>query len=290
MQASPASYERYWTAPDGVTLFARDYSPRVETGEAVVCIPGLTRNSRDYEDVAPWLCGLGRRVICVDLRGRGRSQWAKPSSYRLPVYAKDIVALLDTLELERVHVVGTSLGGMIAMQLAVSNMDRLAGAVLNDIGPRIEAEGIRRIGGYARTAPQVDSWSSALDYARHIAGDAFPHYSEADWERFTARMFDETPEGALIPTYDSAVATKSPIWMIQLARLVVWRHFNRLADHRPTLVLRGERSDILSRKTVARMARKPNVSAVEIAGAAHTPDLTEAASKAALFDFFLKVA
>lgn len=289
MQAPPAYSERYWTAPDGVTLFAREYAPLVETGEAVVCIPGLTRNSRDYEDVAPWLSGLGRRVICVDLRGRGRSQWAEPSSYRLPTYARDIVGLLDMLGLERAHVVGTSLGGMIAMQLAHSHLDRLAGAVLNDIGPRIEAQGIRRIGGYARTAPKVENWSSAVDYAKHIAGDAFPHYSEADWEKFTARMFDETPDGTLVPTYDSAVATKSPVWVIQLASLVAWRHFNRLAEHRPTLVLRGERSDILSRQTVARMARKPGVTAVEIAGAAHTPDLTEAASTAVLSDFFLQV-
>ena len=289
MQASFAPVERFWTASDGVTLFAREYAPAVETGEAVVCIPGLTRNSRDYEDVAPWLSGLGRRVVCVDLRGRGRSQWAEPSSYRLPTYARDIVALLDTLGLERAHVVGTSLGGMIAMQLAHSNLDRLAGAVLNDIGPRIEAEGIRRIGGYARTAPQVENWSSAVEYARHIAGDAFPHYSEADWEQFTARMFEETPDGTLVPTYDSAVATKSPVWVLQLASLVVWRHFNRLAKHRPTLVLRGERSDILSRQTVARMTRKPGVSAVEIAGAAHTPDLTEIASKEALSAFFRDV-
>lgn len=289
MYSSPAQIERYWTTSDGVTLFAVEYSPLIETGEAVVCIPGLTRNSRDYEDVAPWLCSLGRRVICVDLRGRGKSQHAEPSSYRLSIYARDIVALLDSLGLERTYVVGTSLGGMIAMQLAHAHLDRLAGAVLNDIGPRIEAEGIRRIGGYARTAPRVENWSSAVEYARHIAGDAFPHYSHADWEKFTARMFNETTEGALVPTYDSAVATKSPVWVIQLASLVAWRHFKRLAKHRPTLVLRGERSDILSRKTVARMARQPGVQAVEIAGAAHTPDLTEAASRTALSDFFLKV-
>ena len=158
--------------------------------------------------------------------------------------------------------------------------------MLNDIGPRIEAEGIRRIGGYARTAPEVDSWSSAVDYAKHIAGDAFPHYSTTDWDKFTARMFDETPDGVLLPTYDPAVTSKSPVWVLQLASLVMWRHFNRLASNRPTLVLRGERSDILSRKTVARMARAPGVTAVEIAGAAHTPDLTEAASRAALTAFF----
>ena len=289
MQESSPHSELYWTAADGVTLFARDYAPESETGAAVICIPGLTRNSLDYEDVAPWLSSLGRRVIAVDLRGRGRSQWAKASSYRPATYAKDIVALLDHLKLECAHVVGTSLGGLIAMQLAHSHIDRLAGAVLNDIGPRIEAEGIRRIGGYARTAPEVDSWSSALAYAKHVFSDAFPHYSEADWAQFTARMFNETPEGELIPTYDPSVTTKSPVWMIQLASLVVWRHFNRLARHRPTLVLRGERSDILSRETVSRMARQPGVTAVEIAGAAHTPDLTEADARAAMRAFFSKV-
>lgn len=295
MHADTVPSERYWTARDGVKLFARDYAPgpgaeaEPETGTAVICIPGLTRNSLDYEDVAPWLSGLGRRVLAVDLRGRGRSERSRASAYRLPTYAQDIVALMDDLKLERAHIIGTSLGGMIAMQLAHSHLDRLAGAVLNDIGPRIEAEGIRRIGGYAGTAPAVDSWSSAVDYARHIAGDAFPHYSEADWEKFTARMFDETSAGRLVPTYDPSVSTRSPVWMIQLASLVAWRHFNRLASHRPTLVLRGERSDILSARTLSRMAQKPRVTAIEIPGASHTPDLTEAASKRALSAFFAKV-
>ena len=289
MQAHCVPSERYWTASDGVKLFARDYVPESETGTAVICIPGLTRNSLDYEDVAPWLSGLGRRVLAVDLRGRGRSERSQPSAYRLPTYARDILALMDGLKIARAHIVGTSLGGMIALQLAHARLDRLAGAVLNDIGPRIEAEGIRRIGGYARTAPAVDSWSSAVDYARHIAGDAFPHYSEADWEKFTARMFNETPEGQLIPTYDPSVTTKSPVWMIQLASLVAWRHYNRLAKHRPTLVLRGERSDILSQKTMSRMAHKPLVTSIEISGASHTPDLTEPESKSALSEFFSKV-
>ena len=282
--------DHVWTSGDGLKLFAREYAPDEAAGLPVVCIPGLTRNSLDFEDVAPWLAGLGRRVLAVDLRGRGRSDRADPKTYRLPVYAQDIVALLDSLKLEQAHILGTSLGGMIAMQMARTHLPRLAGAVLNDIGPRIEAEGIRRIGGYAKTAPVVDSWSAATEYARHIAGSAFPHYTAADWEQFTARMFNQAQDGALTPTYDPAVASKAPVWMIQLASLVMWRNFNRLANHRPILVLRGARSDILSARTVSRMARKPLVTAVEIPGASHTPDLTEQSSRSALSEHFSNVA
>jgi pimeloyl-ACP methyl ester carboxylesterase len=276
-----------WTSEDGLDLFARDYGPAAASGIPVICIPGLTRNSLDYEDVAPWLAARGRRTLAVDLRGRGRSASGDPARYRLPVYAADIVALADKLGIERFYILGTSLGGMVAMQMARTHLHRLAGAVLNDIGPTIEKAGIVRISGYASSAPAVTDWAGAVAYARHIAGDVFPHYTDSDWQRFAARMFVETPEGVLQPTYDPAVAAKAPSWLMPLARFVMWRNFRRLARHRPALVLRGEHSDILSRRTLTRMAAcSSSVSAREIPGAGHTPDLSEPDSRTALAGFF----
>lgn len=283
--------ELVWQSPDGLELFARDYGPADAEGVPVICVPGLTRNSLDYEDVAPWLAGLGRRTIAIDLRGRGRSQnAADPASYRLPVYAQDIIALADRLGFEQVHILGTSLGGMIAMQMARSHLPRLAGAVLNDIGPRIERAGIERISGYASSAPVVKTWPDAVAYARHIAGTVFPRYSETDWQRFAARMFVEMPDGELRPTYDPAATRQAPSWIMPLARYMMWRNFRRLARKRPTLVLRGEGSDILSAKTLARMHRTaPGLKSREIPGAAHTPDLNEPAAREALQAFFASV-
>ena len=287
MTHTAAPKDVHWTSPDGLDLFARDYGPADTAGLPVVCIPGLTRNSLDYEDVAPWLAGLGRHVIAVDLRGRGRSQAGDPAGYRLPVYVNDVLALIDRMGFDRVHILGTSLGGMVAMQMARSHLSRLAGAVLNDIGPTIERAGIARISGYASTAPDVKAWADAVAYAHHIAGDAFPQYVEADWQRFAARMFVETADGALLPTYDPAVARQAPSWLMPLARFVMWRNFRRLARHRPTLVLRGARSDILSAETLARMHRTaPSLQSREIPGAAHTPDLSEPDARDALRHFF----
>jgi len=287
MKHATAPKEIRWTSADGLDLFARDYGSADATGCPVICIPGLTRNSLDYEDVAPWLAGLGRHVIAVDLRGRGLSPAGDPARYRLPVYVDDVLALLDRMGFERVHILGTSLGGMVAMQMARSHIDRLAGAVLNDVGPTIERAGIERISGYASTAPDVQTWPDAVAYARHIAGDVFPHYGETDWQRFAARMFVETPDGALQPSYDPAVARQAPSWLMPVARFVMWRNFRRLARRRPALVLRGERSDILSRSTLARMHRvAPRLDSEEIPGAAHTPDLNEPAVREALQRFF----
>lgn len=279
-----------WISADGLDLFARDYGPEHAERLPVICIPGLTRNSLDYEDVAPWLASRGRRTIAVDLRGRGLSARGKPGRYKLPVYVEDVIALADRLEFERFHILGTSLGGMVAMQMARSHLPRLAGAVLNDIGPTIEKAGIARISGYASSAPAVSDWSGAVAYARHIAGDVFPHYTDQDWQKFAARMFVEAPDGTLQPTYDPAVAGQAPSWLMPLARFVMWRNFRRLARHRPALVLRGENSDILSAATLDRMAaHAATVGTCEVPGAGHTPDLSEPACRTALADFFDRV-
>ena len=146
----------------------------VSAGLPVVCIPGLTRNSLDYEDVAPWLAGLGRHVIAVDLRGRGRSQAGDPAGYRLPVYVNDVLALIDRMGFDRVHILGTSLGGMVAMQMARSHLSRLAGAVLNDIGP----DGLRALANLhiAIEALAALALVSAIVFeTRYLMGDAAHH-------------------------------------------------------------------------------------------------------------------
>ena len=139
-----------WTSQDGLTLHARDYAAaRPVTGVPVICIHGLTRNARDFEDLAPRIAALGRRVLAVDVRGRGRSaRDPQPLNYHPGTYAMDVVALLEATGIDRAVFVGTSMGGIIAMVLASIRPEAIAGAVLNDVGPELSPLGLARIGGY----------------------------------------------------------------------------------------------------------------------------------------------
>ena len=155
--------DRWWTSGDGLKLHARDYA--AASGEAklpVVCIHGLTRNARDFEDLAPQLAAWGRRVLAVDVRGRGLSaRDSNPMNYNPAVYAGDIALLLDRLGVRQAQVIGTSMGGLIAMVMAAMRPDLLAGVVLNDVGPAVSPAGLARIGGYIGKPSGVKSWRGA---------------------------------------------------------------------------------------------------------------------------------
>tara|TARA_R110000868_G_scaffold120773_3_gene320614 strand:- start:23004 stop:23873 length:870 start_codon:yes stop_codon:yes gene_type:complete len=281
-----------WTSADGLKLYAQDHIPEgPQTGLPVLCIPGLTRNSRDFSDIAPRIAAQGRRVLAVDLRGRGLSGRARdPRTYRPDIYAADMASLLDALGIARAHVVGTSLGGIVAMAMAGRHSDRVAGAVLNDIGPAADPAGLARIASYAGSAPKVANWDDAAGYARHINGAAFPDYADADWMVFATRMFRENAEGIPVLDYDPAIFKPVPGWAMPVVSLIMWRQFRKLARQRPVLVLRGARSDILAAKTVAAMRRAaPHLQTAEIPGVGHAPDLSEPASLAALDSYFAAV-
>jgi pimeloyl-ACP methyl ester carboxylesterase len=160
MTGEPASYqERYWHSADGLTLYGRDYP--AASGAArlpVVCLHGLTRNSRDFGSIAPWLAGRGRRVLALDMRGRGHSDRDPGEHYDIATYVADVVGWLDALGIARAVFVGTSMGGLITIELGTQHPDRVAGAVINDIGPELAMEGLVRIAGYV-----------ALDYDPAIA-------------------------------------------------------------------------------------------------------------------------
>lgn len=281
---------RAWRAADDVALAARDY-PAAE-GEArlpVVCLHGLTRNSRDFEAVAPWIAGQGRRVLAPDVRGRGRSaRAADPASYQPAVYAADLLALMDALGVSRVHVVGTSMGGLIAMTLAALAPERLAGAVLNDVGPELSPVGLARIGGYAGQSADLASWDEAAAYARSINETAFPHYSDADWLAFARRLFREE-SGRLALDYDPAIM--APMRAPQGTPAPdLWPLFDALAaGRRPLALVRGAASDLLTPETAEVMRqRAPQMTWAEVPGVGHAPMLTEPEARAAIADFLAR--
>ncbi|MGD2133493.1 MAG: alpha/beta fold hydrolase, partial [Maricaulaceae bacterium] len=197
--------------PDGLKISYRVYAPTgappAKHAAPVVCLHGLTRNLRDFEDVAPYIAAEGRMVVAASMRGRGRSSWDdQPERYAPPTYAADVVSLLDALEIKRAVFVGTSMGGIITMTLAATEPDRVAAVVLNDIGPALSPEGIERIRGYVGKVKPTRTWYQAAQAARRINGPAFPNEREdAFWEAFARRTCIETPDG-VVPAYDPAIA------------------------------------------------------------------------------------
>jgi pimeloyl-ACP methyl ester carboxylesterase len=280
----------YWTSPDGLRLHARDYRPAHDAGRLpVICLPGLTRNARDFEDVAPAIAAGGRRVLAASLRGRGQSQRsAEPMTYAPPVYANDILAMMDDQGIERALFVGTSLGGLVTMVLASLAPQRVAGAVLNDIGPKMSPVGLARIASYAGGTVEVASWDEAARRAQAINGVAFPDHGPADWDAFARRLFVEDGD-RIRPDYDPEIAAPfraaaaSPGAGAGAALLDLTPLFVNLATGRPLLLVHGEISDLIDEALAAEMrAAAPDMAYVEVPRVGHAPMLTEPPARAAI--------
>lgn len=272
-------HERYFSAPDGLRLFARDYSgPAGKT--PVVCLHGLTRNSADFEDLAPWLA-VRRRVLVPDVRGRGRSDHdPDPGNYLLPVYVADLRALLAALELDRCIIVGTSMGGLAGMIFGATAPDMLAGLVLNDIGPEIDPAGLTRIAGHVGKTGPLATWDEAAAATRALNEVAFPDLDEAGWHRFARRTWKAGEDGLLRPAHDPKIA--EGLASGDAAPTDLWPLFDTLAGI-PLLVVRGATSDILAAGTVRQMCeRHPACEAVSVPARGHAPMLDEPAARAAL--------
>lgn len=283
--------ERRWTSSDGLSLFARDYPG--DSGLArlpVICLHGLTRNSSDFEDVAPFIAALGRRVIVPDVRGRGLSQWdANPNNYVPRTYARDVKEMLDALGISRAVFIGTSMGGIIIMLLAAWHRARIAAAVLNDAGPQVSPEGIARIQSYAGKRVELNNWADAVAYVRQVNQAALPHLSDGEWERLTERSFERGKNGPTVK-YDVGISATLSAGKVKAPTVLAWMLYRRLAKRCPVLILRGATSDILSKKTADRMAAVgPRARLVEVPGVGHAPLLDEPVSKAALAAFLEEV-
>jgi pimeloyl-ACP methyl ester carboxylesterase len=269
-------------SPDGLALYARDYRPLEGGRTAVLCLSGLTRNSKDAHLLAARI-GQQRRVIAPDYRGRVRSAYAADwSSYRVDVELADAIALLDMLGLDKVVVVGTSRGGLIAMLMATMHRDRLAGVVLNDIGPVLEPEGLARIRQYLGKRPRFATWRGAVAALKRT-NQGFDSLSDDEWLAFARRVFRDH-DGCPVLDYDAnlrrtfptpkqiAAGAAPPLWDL-LAAL----------DGLPVTALRGEHSDLLSPATHAGMAEVVGgLDAVTVRNRGHAPFLDEAESLAAI--------
>jgi pimeloyl-ACP methyl ester carboxylesterase len=284
--------ETSFTSTDGLQLYARDYAPH--SGPArlpVICIHGLTRNCADFDELAPWIAGFGRRVLAVDVRGRGHSAYdPDPSHYNLTVYAGDVVKLARELGIERAVFIGTSMGGLITMTLAMRHLHLIGAAVLNDVGPTLSPRGLQRIAGYTGQGEVVASWSDAADYIRGINQSAFPANTAQDWDHWARRAFTETTPGQLDMRYDRAIAQSIRSGNIRPSSMLARFAFRRLARRRPTLLIRGALSDLIEPQQMTLMrAAAPTMAYAEVPNVGHAPMLMEAESQAALREFLGRV-
>jgi len=276
----------YWTSTDGVKLHARDYAGD-PAAVPVVCLPGLTRNARDYAALAATLAP-GRRVIAVDFRGRGESGQAKdPMSYVPATYADDVRGLLVEAGIERFVAVGTSLGGLVAMLLAGDGV--LRGAVINDVGPEIESAGLQRIRGYVGRGSSCPTWLHAARTVADAHRDIYPSWELDDWLGMAKRLYRVTSAGRIVLDYDLRIA--EPFRVLATAEGPdMWEALGGLAAV-PVLVVRGGRSDVLSADVAARMIeRLPQGELVTVPDVGHAPTLSEPAAVAGIARLLGRVA
>lgn len=278
----------HWTSADGLTLHYRDYAGR-DDRPPILCIPGLTRNARDFEPVADTFAGEWRVIAC-ELRGRGDSDYAKDSSSYAPAhYVADLEALFEQAGLERVVAIGTSLGGLVTMLLAARAPRLFAGVVLNDIGPVVEPQGLARIRDYVGQGRSYPTWMHAAWSLRETSGPAYPDYAISDWLRLAKRLMCVGGNGRIAYDYDMKIA--EPFAQEDApGEGDLWPAFRALAG-RPVLALRGEKSDILSATTFERMAREiPDIEAVTVPRVGHAPTLDEPLAQQAIARLLGRVA
>ncbi|CAN5260025.1 alpha/beta hydrolase [soil metagenome] len=267
--------DRYWWSRDGLRLHFRDYAgPDGSDRPPVICLPGLSRNARDFEPVAERLAGEWR-VLVVELRGRGESAYAKdPMTYVPLVYLQDLDALMEEAGIDRFVGIGTSLGGIILMLLAATGHSRVAGALLNDIGPKIEEAGLDRIRQNVGTGGGWATWVHAARALAEQQGVIYPDYGLEEWIAYAKRLYRLNSKGRIVLDYDTRLAEPFKVPGGE-AGVDLWPAFDAL-KHCPATLIRGEFSDILSEKTAAGMqARHPALDWVTVPRVGHAPTLFE---------------
>lgn len=278
--ASQPWRDHLWWSADGLRLHARVYGEN-SAGLPILCLPGLTRNARDFEVLAPLLAQTNP-VYALNLRGRGESAYAKDSLTYVPLtYAQDVAAMLDAAGIDRFISIGTSLGGIVTMLLAAMLPGRLAGAVFNDVGPEIDATGLARIRTYVGQSGSEPTWVHAARSAADTHGVAYPDWQIDDWLRFVKRTHRVTPEGRIVADYDPNIAQPFRVPGGESGG-DLWPAFAALKTV-PTLIVRGGESDILAASTAQMMLdRLDSGTLITIPGTGHAPTLDEPAAQTAI--------
>ena len=279
----------HYTARDGLRLYARHYPAPGSQRRTVLCLAGLTRNSRDFHDLASVLSdarGHRRNVYCLDYRGRGRSEYdgEDGKTYTVMTELGDVLDFMALAGLHDVAVVGTSRGGIIAMAMAAVRPAAIGAAILNDVGPVLERDGLARIIAYVGRVPLPGTWSDAAQLVKNLNERAFPQETDATWESVARQQFNDEA-GFPAPGYDSKLA--KALSLTDGPAPALWPQFEALRRV-PLLAIRGATSDILSAATLTEMQRRhPDCETITIADQGHAPLLKDQASIGAIYQFLL---
>jgi pimeloyl-ACP methyl ester carboxylesterase len=274
--------EKYFTVRDGLRLHYRDY-PGASDKPPLLCLHGLTRNARDWAEFAERY-SPGHRVLALEFRGRGRSDYDPlPARYNPLTYAADVIELLDQLGVDQAIFVGTSLGGLVTMTIAATAPQRIAATILNDVGPDVDAEGVGRILTYVGNDRRFASWDDAASAIAANYGSSFDRYTHEDWVKMAKRNCRED-NGEIRFDYDMAIAepfkTSGPTPHVDL-----WPFFMALGK-KPLLVVRGAKSDLLKAATAEKMQQVvPSMKLAIVPGVGHAPELNEPEAVAAIDEF-----
>jgi pimeloyl-ACP methyl ester carboxylesterase len=280
----------YFTARDGLRLYGRRYPGAGGThARPVLCLAGLTRNSRDFHDLAMALSqhpDASRTVYTVDYRGRGLSEFDPNwKNYSVPVEMFDVLDFMTLVGIESPAIIGTSRGGLITMLMAAVQPTAIGAVVLNDIGPVIEHDGLVRISGYVGRVPLPISWADAARMVRDLNHRHFPDIRESEWEEVARQWYNER-NGRPAPGYDAKLGKALSVLYRPLPPL--WPQFEAL-KHVPILVVRGENSDVLAEKTVDQMRRRhPALASITVANQGHAPLLKDNPSIEAIRHFLVQ--
>lgn len=257
---------QHFNAGDGARLAYRDEG----SGTPVLALAGLTRDGRDFDYLAPYLEGV--RLIRLDSRGRGGSEWTGSATYTVPQEAADVLALLDHLQLPATAIIGSSRGGLLGMVIAATAKERLTGLCFNDVGPVLERAGLERIGGYVGLPPSARTLREAAELLG-ATSQGFDNVPASRWAEEAVRRFTETADGLGL-TYDPALR-ESFVAAFDGPAIDLWPLFDACAGL-PLALIRGANSELLSAETAQAMqARRPDMLRAEIPGRGHIPFLDE---------------
>ena len=268
---------RTFRAPDGLKLYARDYghdNPATAERPPLVCLPGLTRNSRDFHQLALALStdpAAPRRVYTLDYRGRGLSEWDPDKSrYTLVIEAEDVIAACAALDIPKAAFLGTSRGGLTLHLLAGMRPTLMAAVILNDIGPVIEGAGLAQIKAYLSRERRPRDWTEAVAALREIHGRAFTALGDADWADMADAIYAEI-DGKIVADFDPAIAEQVKAIDLTAPIPALWPQFDGLTGL-PVMVIRGENSALLSAETVEAMKKRhPGLKILVAMGQGHSP-------------------
>ncbi len=277
-----------YTARDGLSLYARHYPAPGSRRRPVVCLAGLTRNSRDFHDLAGVLSdprGHRRDVYCLDYRGRGLSEHdADGKSYTILTELGDTLDFMALKGITDAAVIGTSRGGVIAMAMAAMRPTAIGAVVLNDVGPVIEREGLARQIAYVGRVPLPGTWVEAGKLVRMLNERAFPAETDASWLLYARQMFNEK-DGRPAFGYDAKLG--KALSLTDGPAPALWPQFEALRRV-PMLAIRGANSDILSAATFAEMARRhPDIQTLTVPDQGHAPLLRDHPTISAIYQFML---